>query len=184
MKRGIKIIQLLIFAASICACTSPSPRKVVAQTWLNSNNITTHYSPKFFTELIERKAKDNITVFKDNTVTKGTAVAYVQQYVIATVDESLKKVENIPVKLDTKALIHASLEVFRYGKHVFENDYLTIATMIDEKHPTESIEAAIDQLFAKHDAEMHARLARLDNYAIPYAEKHNIPIHQVNSQLK
>jgi len=182
MKRGIRIIRLLFFAASICACAGPSPRKVVAQTWLNSNNITTHYSPKFFTELMERKAKNNITVFKDDTVTKGTAVAYVQQYVIATVDESLKKVEKIPVKPDTKALVHASLEVFRYGKEVFENDYLTIATMIDEKQPTETIEAAIDQLFAKHDAEMQARLDRLDSYAIPYAEKHNIPTHHVNSQ--
>lgn len=165
-----KIILLLVLAASICSCAGPSPRKVVAQTWLNTNNVTTYYSPKFFKELMERKEKNNFTT------TGGTAVAYVEQYVIATVDESLKKVEKIPLKSDTKELIHASLEVFRYGKEVFETEYLDIAAMIDNEKPSEEIIAAIDKLFVKHDGAMQVRLDRLDSYALPYAKKHNIPV--------
>ncbi len=165
-----RIILLLGLAASICSCTGPSPKKVVAQTWLNTNNVTTYYSPKFFRELMERKEKDNFTT------TGGTAVAYIEQYVIATVDESLKKVEKVPVKSDTKELIHASLEVFKYGKEVFETEYLEIAAMIDDEKPLEEIHAAIDNLFAKHNGEMQIRLDQLDSYAIPYAEKHHIPI--------
>ncbi|RAV28691.1 hypothetical protein [Sinomicrobium soli] len=171
-----KIILFLAFATAISSCTGPSPRKVVAQTWLNVNLVTAHYSPKFFTELRERKANNNITVYKDNAVTKGTAVEYVTQNVIGPLDEALKKVERLPVENDTKALIQASLEVFRYSREVFENDYLAIARSIDEKQPEDAIETAVDELFAKHDGAIQTRLDRLDSYAIPYAEKHNIPI--------
>lgn len=166
---------LLIALAGIISC-GPSPKKVVARTWLNTNNVTTYYSPKFFNELMEKKAKNNITVYKDGAVTKGTAVAYVQQYVIATIDENLKKAEGLSAKGDNKELIDTSLEVFRYSKSVFENEYLDIAEMIDEEKKSEEIITAVDELFAKHDGAMQTRFDRLDSLAIPYAEKHNIPI--------
>lgn len=171
-----KIILVLLLVVSLCSCTGTSPKKVIAQTWLNTNNITAYYSPKFFKGLIEKKAKNNITVYKDGTVTNGTAVEHVQQYIIATIDENLKKVEGISVKEDNKELVGASLEIFKYSRAVFENEYLDVAAMIDDEKPSEEIHAAIDNLFAKHDGEMTAKFDRLDSYAIPYAEKHNIPI--------
>lgn len=125
---------------------------------------------------MEKKSKNNITVYKDGEVIKGTAVAYVQQFVILTVDENLKKVEALSPNKDDQELIEASLEVFRYGKQIFETEYLDIAAMIDDQKPPEEIHAAIDKLFAKHDGEMQKRFERLDSYALPFAEKHNIPL--------
>ncbi|MBD1423213.1 hypothetical protein [Sphingobacterium chuzhouense] len=176
MKKIYYIKCLLLIALTGMVSCGPSPKKVVAQTWLNTNNVTTYYSPKFFNELMEKKAKNNITVYQDGAVIKGTAVAYVQQYVIATIDENLKKVEDLSAKGDNKELIDASLEVFRYSSDVFENEYLDIAEMIDEEKPSEEIMSAIDDLFAKHDGEMQIRFDRLDSCAIPYAEKNNIAI--------
>jgi len=176
MKKIYYIKFLLLTALTGVVSCGPSPKKVVAQTWLNTNNVTTYYSPRFFNELMERKTTDNITVYEDDTATKGTSVAYVQQYVIATIDENLKKVEALSAKGDNKELIHASLEVFRYAKGIFETEYLDIAAMIDDERPSEDIMTAIDNLFGKYDGEMQARFDRLDSYAIPYAEKHDIPI--------
>jgi len=175
-------IVLTVLSLSLTSCNLVSPDKVVQRAWLNTNTITTNYSPKFFGQLLELKAKGNITVFKDNEVTKGTAVEYVNQTIITPLNESLQKVAELPENEDTKALKAASLELFRYGKEIFESDYLDIATMIDGERPEMEINTAIENLFLKHDLEMGTRLNRLDELVIPYAEKHNVPIKIVNNQ--
>lgn len=184
MKFLIKTTLLIALVAGISSCTGPSPQKVVAQTWLNTNNITSHFSPKFFGTLLEMKSKGRITVFKNGETTNGTAVEYVRQNIIPQVNESLKKVESLPEKKETKELKAASLDVFNYGKEIFENDYVAIAKMIDEKQPADIIVAATVDLFSKHEAEMYKRLDKLDSFAIPYAEKHNIPVKTMNNQLR
>ena len=119
MKYIFKTLVLLTVAISLLSCDAASPDKVVAQTWLNVNNITSHYSPNFFRNLQEMKSKDNITVVRNNELVKGTAVEYVKQYVITPVVEAQKKVEQLPAKEDTKEIITASLEVYKYGRAVF-----------------------------------------------------------------
>lgn len=178
----IIFVLLTVLSLSLTSCNPVSPDKVVQRAWLNTNNITTRYSPKFFGQLRELKAKGNITIFKDKEVTKGTAVEYVNQMIIVPHNESLQKVEELPEKEDTKALKAASLELFRYSKEIFENDYLDIARMIDENRPDMEINTAIEDLFLRHDQEMETRLNRLDDQVIPYAEKHNIPIETVHNQ--
>ena len=175
-------ILLTVFSLNLTSCNPVSPDKVVQRAWLNTNNVTTNYSPKFFGQLRELKSKGNITVFKDNEVTKGTAVEYVNQLIIVPHNENLQKVEDLPEKEDTKALKAASLELFQYSKEIFESDYLDIATMIDKERPDMEINIAIEDLFLKHDPKMETLLNRLDELVIPYAEKHNIPIKTVNNQ--
>lgn len=176
MKYIAKTIMLLTVVISIFSCNGVSPDKLVAQTWLNVNNITSHYSPNFFRNLQEMKSKDNITVIRNNEVVKGTAVEYVNQYVITPLVEAQKKVEKLPVKEDTEEIITASLAVYQYGKTVFENEYLTIATMMDEGKPEAEIYAAIENLYIVHDPVMEKKLDRLDELVFPYAKKHNIQI--------
>ncbi|MBC9797220.1 hypothetical protein [Sinomicrobium weinanense] len=179
---SIAIILLSVLSVSLTSCNQATPDKVVQRTWLNTNNVTARYSPKFFGELRALKAKGNIIVFKENEAIKGTAVEYVNQMVIDPLNESINKVEGLPEKEDTKELIAASLDVFNYGKEIFENEYLDIATMIDEGQPEKAIDAAIEKLFVTHDENMQVRLLYLDELAISYAEKHNIPIQKVNNQ--
>ena len=176
MKYRAKTIMLLTVVISLFSCNRVSPDKVVAQTWLNVNNITSHYSPKFFRNLQEMKSKGNITVFRNDEVVKGTAVEYVNQYVITPVVEAQIKVEKLPAKEDTKEIIAASLEVYKYGKAVFENEYLTIATMMDEEKPEAEIYTAIENLYIVHDPVMQKKLDRLDELVLPYAKKHKIQI--------
>jgi len=180
--RSIKMIFLAALFTSLISCNQSSPDKTVQVAWLNANRVVAHYSPRFFGELRELKSKGNITVFKDNKTVKGTAVEYVNQLAVAPLNESMQKVKDLPEQEDTKAIKAASLAVFEYGKEIFENDYLHIAALIDEGQSAAEIDAAIEDLFAKYDPEMQARLNRLDELVIPYAEKHDIPIQKVNNQ--
>lgn len=180
--RPIKMIFLAALFTSLISCNQPSPDKTVQVAWLNANRVVAHYSPRFFGELRELKSKRNITVFKDNEVAKGTAVEYVNQLAVVPLNESIQKVKDLPEQEDTKAIKAASLAVFEYGKEIFENDYIQIATMIDGGRPAAEIDAAIENLFAKYDPEMQAKLNRLDELVIPYAEKHDIPIQKVTNQ--
>ena len=174
MKYIFKTLVLLTVAISLLSCDGVSPDKVVAQTWLNVNNITSHYSPNFFRNLQEMKSKDNITVVRNNELVKGTAVEYVKQYVITPVVEAQKKVQQLPAKEDTKEIITASLEVYKYGRAVFENEYIAIATMMDEGKPEDEIYTAIEKLYIVHDPVMQKKLDSLDELIFPYAKKHKI----------
>ncbi|GGH18904.1 hypothetical protein GCM10011418_22920 [Sphingobacterium alkalisoli] len=52
--------------------------------------------------------------------------------------------------------------MYKYGKAVFENEYLTIATMVDEGKPEAEIYTAIEYLYIVHDPVMQKKLDRLD----------------------
>jgi len=185
MKYIAKTLVLLIVAISLFSCNhQPSPDKVVAQTWLNVNNITSHYSSNFFRILQEMKSKDNITVVRNNEVIKGTSVEYVKQYVIAPVIAAQKKVEKLPEKEDIKEIITASLEVYKYGRAVFEKEYLAIALMIDEEKPEAEINTAIENIYIAHDPVMQEKLNKLDELVFPYAKKHKIPIKTYGEELQ
>ncbi|MGV3762943.1 hypothetical protein [Parapedobacter sp.] len=182
MKMTTKTLFLSIVSYTLFACNQASPKKVVDVVWLNVNRVTANYSPQFFGELRELRASGGMAVAQNNEKIKGTAVAYVNQYVIGPLDESMDKIEKLPENEETKALIAASLEVFNYGKGIFENEYLSIAKMIDAESPASEIDAAVEKLFATHDEHMHGRLADLDELVIPYAEKHGVPIQLVNNR--
>lgn len=176
MKPAFLIALLIALCASLTSCNRVSPRKVVGRAVLNSNTVTVKFSPKFFDELRERKSKGRIVVFEDNRAQPGTAEEYVEQMVIAPANDAMESVEKLPKNEDTGDLVEASLEMFRYATEIFEEDYRAIARMIDGDQPQQAIDAAIQQLFETHDPELGKRVKRLDELAIPYAEKHDIPL--------
>lgn len=176
MKATVQLLLLLMAGASTLSCSRVSPDKYVQVAVLNTNLVTSKYSPSFFRELRELKEQGRLTVFRDNQPQEGTAVEYVEQNVIASVDEAMKKVEALPQSEKTEALTRASLEVFRYGQKIFEAEYMAIAKMLDENKPPAAIDTAIQQLFTSHDPELGKRMEKLDELAIAYARKHEVPL--------
>ncbi|MGS2739778.1 hypothetical protein [Sinomicrobium sp. M5D2P17] len=176
MKSTAKISLLLFIGLTFLSCDQTSPRKYVEVTVLNTNLVTSRYTPSFFEELRELEKQGRIAVFKDGEMKKGTAEEYVMQNAIAPVDVSIKKVKELEVKDDTHDLIAASLDVLQYSKEVFENEYRNIAEMLDTNRSQAEIDSAIHKLFRTYDREMEKKLRHLDELAIPYAEKHNIPL--------
>lgn len=176
MGHNIKITLQLFMGLIFLSCEQTAPRKYVERTVLNTNLVSGRYTPSYFNEVRELKKQGRIKVFKDGKMEKGTAVEYVMQNTIDPVDESIKKVKGLKKTEDTRDLIAASLDVFRYGRKIFENEYVSIAKMLDENRPQEEIDSAIQKIFETHDREMEKKLRYLDELAIPYAKKHNVPL--------
>ena len=66
--------------------------------------------------------------------------------------------------------------MYKYGRAVFENEYIAIATMMDEGKPEAEIYTAIENLYIVHDPVMQKKLDSLDELIFPYAKKHKIPL--------
>ena len=176
MKSTAKTLLLLFTGLIFLSCHQTSPREDLEITVLNTNLVTSRYTPSFFEELRELEKQGRIAVFKDGEMKKGTAVEYIMQNAIAPVDESIKKVGELKPKDDTKDLIAASRDVLQYGKEIFENEYRNIAEMLDANRSQAEIDSAIHKLFKDHDREMEKKLRHLNQLAVPYAEKHDIPL--------
>lgn len=148
------------------ACNRTTPERYVGATALNSNLVSAAYRPAFLKELIELKNK--------NGLPGATAVDYVNDRAVKPVEESIKKIKGLNKTADTKALIAAALDVMEYGRQVFKSDYLAIAQLIDAGKP-QQIEAAIAAMYGKTEKGMIEKFDRLDNLALTYAKKHDVP---------
>lgn len=176
MKSTLKITLFLFMGFTLLSCSKPSPRKYVEVAVLNTNLVTGSYTPQFFDELQELKNQNRITLYKDGEMKQVTVEEYVRQRTIVPVNEAMAKAEALPETDDSRDLKAASLEVFKYGKQLFEKEYLVIAQMLDDNKAQTEIDSAIQKIFTSHDAEMEKRIRYLDELAIPYAKKHNVPL--------
>lgn len=176
MKSNIRITLFLLIGLTFLSCDQTSPRKYVEVTVLNTNRAAGMYRIQYINEIRTLKKKGRLTVFKGDQPKNGTAVAYVKQRIILTNDASLEKVKVLKVTDETEDLIIASLDFFEYSKKIFESDYLEIARMLDENKPDTEIDAAVENMYRTHDWEMEKRLNRLDELAVSYAKKHNVPL--------
>lgn len=172
----MKIIASISLLCCILACNKATPQKTVAVTVLNTNLISSRYAPSFFNELQEMKRNDRINVYKNDEMGKGTAEEYVQQNAILPIKDALKKVEDLVVTDDASEMRTASIELLSYSKTIFEKDFINIAIMIDSNQPQLTIDSAIQQMYKTHDTELDKRFRVLDELAIPYAEKNNVPL--------
>jgi hypothetical protein len=176
MRINIKILLVLLVGVIFQSCNTASPRKYIEVAVLNTNRITRMYQPGFFSEMRELKNQNRLTVFENGKPKNGTAVEYVRQTAITPVEEYIAKVRVLKETDDTRDLLTASLDVLQYGKGIFESDYISIAKMLDEDKSQAEVDAAIQKLFETRDPEMEEKFKRLDGLAIPYAEKHDVPL--------
>lgn len=129
-------------------------------TALNSNLVASAYRPMFLKELMELKSKDGLP--------GATAADYVRQRAINPVAESIESLKGLKETNDTR-------ELMQYGKRVFENDYISIAEQIDAGQPQEEIDTVIGEMYEKTEERMLQRFERLDELALDYARKHDVP---------
>lgn len=178
-----KIITMVITGFLILSCNTDSSVKIFDVAVLNTNIINWSSRLKFFDELIELKEKNLAYVADENSkIKKGTIEEYVTQKVINPINENLNKLEALNKTDENKDLIEASVKLHQFSKNIFENDFLEITKMIDELPSgelsveiLEPIYLAIEKFYYTHITEMETLMVNLEELAIPYAEKHNIP---------
>jgi hypothetical protein len=176
MKTIIKLLLLSLILFTVVSCNHTSPQKHLEITVLNTNIITGKYNSKYFNEIRELKRNNRLLVLESGQLENGTVKAYLDQNLIQPTNTALKKVQTLEVNTDTENLIAASEDFLIYCKQIFEKDYIEIAQMIDADEPEPIVDAAIERMFQIHDPAFLKKLNHLDEIAIRYAEKHDIPL--------
>ena len=167
----------IVFTLVLASCSAPSPKEYFTKTALNSNLVTAYYTPKFFDDVLEQKAKNRLTVFKEKSSIPATVEEYFKDR-IPDLSQNISEIKSLKKTDDTKELLEASTAYFEQADKIFKNDYPKIAKMIDENKPQLEIQTAINKIFADNDSKMFEYENRLHKAAATYAKKHNLPVVQ------
>jgi hypothetical protein len=164
--------MLMLCVITAMACQMPaSPEKYFDAAALNAGAVSHFGSDYFITAL----------GYSKRTVATGASAgeySYEQQigFAIQRVERYLKNVDGLLPTKDTKALLDASKDLFRFTLESYRTDHLQIARMIDRKAPQEEVAKAMEALDKKSYEAFLARYDRLYNIGTQYAKEHDIQL--------
>jgi hypothetical protein len=155
------------------ACQMPaSPEKYFDAAALNAGAVS-HFGSDYFITALEYSKK--------TVVTSAGKYNYEQQvgFAIQRVERYLKNVNDLMPTKDTKALLDASKDLFRFTLESYRTDHLQIAKMIDSQAPPEDIAQAMEALDRKSYETFLAKYDKLRNIGIQYAKDHHIQLAEI-----
>jgi hypothetical protein len=170
IKRRYIPVMLMLGVITAMACQMPAPpQKYFAATVLNANAVSHFGSDYFITAL--GYSKRPLAAGVDQ-------YTYEQQvgFAIQRVERYLKSVNGLMPTQDSKAMLDASRDLFRFTLESYSTDHLQIAKMIDRKAPQEEVAQAMQALDGKSYETFLAKYEKLRNIGIQYARDHDIPL--------
>lgn len=162
----MKKLWIICCLAVLAACKLPaSPEKYFDAAALNANAVSHFGSDYFITALGYSKRGAN-------------QFNYEQQlnYAIQRVEGYLKNVNGLLSTKDTKDMLEASKDLFRFTLESYRTDHLPIAKMIDRKAPEEEIAKAMEALDKKSYETFLVKYDKLYNLGTKYAKDHDIKL--------
>lgn len=167
----------LVFVSFLFSCQlfGDSPDKVFQTIGLNANKINGSFS-RDFKELRQHKAGGSMQVpAADNkTLRPATCVEYVNYVYAQKLDRDVERIGKLTVTDETKPIINAALDLFRYADEVYKNDYPALARMIDEGKTDVEIDAAVEKLDSTKGAALDQKYKTTMDLLLPYADKHGV----------
>lgn len=92
------------------------------------------------------------------------------------VEENFKKVESLKETGETKNMIDASIELYKFVIPVMKNEYTRLAEMYDNGVPAEQTDALTKEIHDKYYAKYVQLYNTLANAGKVYADKNNIKV--------
>lgn len=173
--KHIRLILSFIVATLLSSCSSPSPKEYFNKAALNSNLVTAYYKPIFFSEIMELKSKNRLTIFRDQKQQPATAEEYLEDK-LPDLSKNLSEIKSLKKTDETKEMLEASIAYFEQADKIFKIDYWKIAKMIDTNKPQPEIQQEIEKIFITNDPQMFEKTEKLRKAAEIYAKKNNIPL--------
>ena len=169
--KTIRLMVLLMSCASLLACQffANSPEEYFDRAALNSNAISRFGGDYFNTYLKYIKGGGGQGLY-------STCEKYLNNYSIATAENSLKKVKELYPTQATKPMIEASIDLYTFVLQHYKDEHLKIARMIDEKQPNEAINQAIIAFDEKHYNTFLTKYNKLWDLAKVYAADNGIKL--------
>lgn len=176
MKRIILFLMLsLLLSLNSCGLGDKSyPEEVFEKVKLNSNKIPDGFR-KHFTEIrAHLKAGNLVIVTPQNEVKKVNTTEYVANHYVHLFDDDIIAVQELKPDKETKDILAAALDMFRYADDIYKTDFPRIAKMIDDKKPDQEIDAAIDELDRTKGPILDKKYDKVHYMILPYADKHGV----------
>lgn len=176
IKRSILFLMLsLLLPLNSCGLNDKSyPEEVFEKVKLNSNKIPESFKKHFIEIRAHLKAGNLVIVTQQNEVRKINATEYVANHYVHLFDEDITDIKELKPDAETKNILAAALDMFRYADDIYKTDFPRIAKMIDDGKPDKEINAAIDELDRTKGPIMNEKYDKVHYMILPYANKHGI----------
>ena len=173
-----KTIALLLTACCLLAGCSHSPQEYFEQAALNCNLM---YGFAGSYELKRDLATPQEKLVDEKTMKMAPMKrAEVVKDKLTIVEENFAKVKELSATDDNKEMLTASTELYEFVLPVYKNEYTQLAALYDENAPADKIDAAAKNITDKYAAKFEELYNAVIKTGTAYAEKHGIPVRQVN----
>lgn len=186
IRNTIFILGIIVSAlTSSCNLLDKTPEKVFDTVALNANKIPKDFT-RNFKELRQQKANGSLQMPAEDgkSMRKVDCSEFVAYMYTKTFEADVENVQKLSVNEETKPIIDAALDMYRYADEIYKNDFPAIASMIDAEKPEEEIDAAIQQLNDTKAAELYKKYETTMRLVIPYADKHGVEYKTMNIPWK
>ncbi|WP_163410715.1 hypothetical protein [Flavobacterium ajazii] len=173
-----KIIALVVLSTVLFSCnffTDSSPNRVFELIGLNANKIPQSFE-RVFKEYYQQKVNGTLQALADDqkSMRPSTCVEAVNFYYGNTFKEDIKKINSLSQTEETKPIIEAGIELFKYAQEVQTNDFPKIAKMIDDGKTEEEVNRAAKELDDTKGIELDKKYEKVMKLLLPYADKHGV----------
>lgn len=99
---------------------------------------------------------------------------------LTRVEENFTQVKGLSSNDDNKEMLAASIALYEFVLPVYKNEYTALAALYDANAPAAQIAAAEKNITDKYEAKFEELYNAVVKTGTAYAQKHGIPVQQVN----
>jgi hypothetical protein len=172
-----KILAPLLIACCLLASCSTSPEKTFGIASLNCNTLYGFAGYELKRDLATPAEK---LVDEKTLATAPMTRAEVVKGKLTRVEEDFAQVKGLSSNDDNKEMLAASTALYEFVLPVYRNEYTALAGLYDANAPAAQIAAAEKNITDTYAAKFEVLYNAVVKAGTAYAQKHGIPVQQVN----
>lgn len=174
----MKKISLILLSSVLLFSCKPTAEEYFGKAALNCNTFSRFGSY----EIKEFLASPPQTYNADKKAMEPSSFQdYLKFGVVKDAEENYDEVKGLPVTDDTRKMITASLALYEFCISKYQNEYMQIAKMKDEKRPQPEIDAALKRFDEANIQEFAKKYEGAWSEGLAYAKANGIEVQTVNT---
>ena len=168
-----QIISFITICIVFASCGKPSPEKYFTTTVLNSN-LLFGFAGEGMQRQLESPSARLINASTGETAPEKRETVIEQK--IALLEDSYRKVKNLPDWKESRKIQDAAVALYEYVLPVYKKEYKKLAGLYDNSASPAEISGLEKEIYDHHAANFEALYTTLIDAGKEYAEKHNINV--------
>lgn len=173
-KTVLKTAVALLFMSFLSACSIPkTPQEFFDIAVLNTNQIN-----EFATPRLGKWIQDQTLEFADipSSKKKGDEALKNVQTTILILEQTLKKVKELPDTESTLEIKNEAISLYEYVIPVYKNEYTAFAKLCDAKGPQDQKNAILKSIDEKYAVPFDEKYSSFLQKGKAYAEANNLNV--------